>query len=380
MKKLFTSLAICLIGLIYAQSPQKMSYQAVVRNASNTLVASKPVGVQVSVLKTSASGTVVFKETFSSVSTNANGLLSIEIGGGTAVTGSFSAIDWADGPYFVKTEIDPTGGSNYSIVGTSQLLSVPFSEFSNGINANNNGGMGLRGKTSTGLWWGFYEGGQYRGYLGSYAGANEDVDFGTGTSNEDGSVHLTIKAQPKLTITKVGFVGIGNTTPSYKFQVDGITGGFQTSGIRIQNATDNKGWSFYPSSTGNMIIGDQSNLGEFNGVTGAYTSLSDERLKTNFQAMDSVLKSVSNLKLFRYEYKNNNPTHRKDIGVVAQDLQKYFPELVSVNSTNEGNPTEQNQMFVNYSGLGVVALKAIQEQQEIIKNLEARIKQLESKK
>ncbi|WP_300672237.1 tail fiber domain-containing protein [Soonwooa sp.] len=380
MKKLFTSLAICLIGLAYAQSPNMMSYQAVVRKADNTLVANKPIGMKVSILKGSETGTMIYSEAVSNPTTNANGLVSVKIGSGAAILGSFKTIDWASDLYFLKTEIDPLGGSNYSIVGTSQLLSVPYSEFSNGINASNNGGTGLQGKSSTGLWMGLYEGGEYRGYLGSYAGANEDVDFGTGTSNEEGSVHLTIKAQPKLTISKVGFVGIDNTAPSYKFQVDGITGGFQTSGIRIQNATADKGWSFYPSATGNMIIGNTTNLGEFNGVTGAYTSLSDERLKTNFQALDSVLKSVSNLKLLRYEYKNNNPTHRKDIGVVAQDLQKYFPELVSVNSTNEGNIAEQNQMFVNYSGLGVVALKAIQEQQEIIKNLEARIKQLESKK
>lgn len=380
MKKLFTSLAICLIGLIYAQSPQKMSYQAVVRNASNALVANKSVGVQVSVLKTSASGTAVYKETFSSVSTNANGLLSIEIGGGTPATGTFSTIDWSQGPYFVKTEIDPTGGNNYTIVGISQLLSVPYAQMAMRLNSNANGHAGLYGSESDKLQFGIYEAGQYRGYLGSYAGANEDVDFGTALSNTTGSLHLTIKADPKLTIDEDGKIGIGNTNPMYKFQVDGPTGTYYDSGIRIQNISVNKGWSFYPASTGNMIIGDDFNAGYFDGVTGAYSATSDERLKTNFQALDSVLKSVSNLKILRYEYKNNNPTHRKDIGVIAQDLQKYFPELVSVNSTNEGNPKEQNQMFVNYSGLGVVALKAIQEQQEIIKNLEARIKQLESKK
>ena len=82
------------------------------------------VGMQISILQGSASGISVYKET-QSPSTNANGLVSIAIGEGST-NDDFSSIDWADGPYFVKTETDPTGGSNYTISGTSQLLSVPY--------------------------------------------------------------------------------------------------------------------------------------------------------------------------------------------------------------------------------------------------------------
>jgi len=52
-------------------------------------------------------------------------LVSIEIGTG-ATSDDFSAIDWANGPYFIKTETDPTGGTTYTITGTNQLLSVPY--------------------------------------------------------------------------------------------------------------------------------------------------------------------------------------------------------------------------------------------------------------
>jgi hypothetical protein len=122
MKKLFTILsAIILTATLWAQSPQKMSYQAVIRNSSDQLVTNQPIGMQITILQGSASGTAVYTET-QTPTTNANGLVSIEIGG----EAGFDAIDWANGPYFIKTETDPTGGANYTITGTSQLLSVPY--------------------------------------------------------------------------------------------------------------------------------------------------------------------------------------------------------------------------------------------------------------
>jgi len=130
MYKLRAALIITLTNLlisssIFAQSPQKMSYQAVIRNASNNLVASTAIGMQISILQGSSSGTAVYVET-QTPTTNANGLVSIEIGGGTVVSGSFATINWANGPYFIKTETDPAGGTSYTITGVSQLLSVPY--------------------------------------------------------------------------------------------------------------------------------------------------------------------------------------------------------------------------------------------------------------
>lgn len=81
--------------------------------------------MQISILQGSASGTAVYIET-QEPTTNANGLVSIEIGDGTIVSGDFTTIDWTNGPYFIKTETDPTGGTSYTITGTSQLLSVPY--------------------------------------------------------------------------------------------------------------------------------------------------------------------------------------------------------------------------------------------------------------
>jgi len=126
MKSIITILAVLLITSgVFAQAPEKLSYQSVIRNSNGTLVANSLVGIQISILQTTSSGTVVYSET-NSATTNINGLVTIEIGGGTPVTGTFTAIDWSAGPYFLKTETDPAGGTNYTISGTSELLSAPY--------------------------------------------------------------------------------------------------------------------------------------------------------------------------------------------------------------------------------------------------------------
>jgi hypothetical protein len=111
-----------------AQSPEKMSYQAIIRDAGTNLVINKPVGMRISILQGSASGSPVYVETHT-ITTNSNGLVSFEIGTGTSLD-DFSAINWSAGSYFLKTEADPDGGTNYTISGTSQLISVPYSLYS----------------------------------------------------------------------------------------------------------------------------------------------------------------------------------------------------------------------------------------------------------
>lgn len=125
MKKLLLSGALFLCLQAFGQAPQKMSYQSIVRNASGSLITNSPIGMQVSILEGSASGNAVYVETLSGT-TNANGLASFQIGTGTVVSGNFTAIDWSTGTYFVKIDTDPTGGTNYTISGVSQFLSVPY--------------------------------------------------------------------------------------------------------------------------------------------------------------------------------------------------------------------------------------------------------------
>ena len=134
MKKLilFLSILALTVTASFAQAPQKFTYQAVVRDANNHLLASQSVGVQISILQGSVSGSSVYVEN-QNAQTNANGLMTLEIGGGTVVNGDFATIDWANGPYFLKTEIDPSGGTNYTVEGTQQLLSVPYALYAGNV-------------------------------------------------------------------------------------------------------------------------------------------------------------------------------------------------------------------------------------------------------
>lgn len=122
MKKIIIASVLFFIAAeLFSQFPQKMTYQAVVRDPGSVLITDSPVGIQISILQGSSTGTVVYSEA-QNQSTNTNGLLTIEIGGGTG----FDTITWANGPYYLKTEIDPSGGTTYTVTSVSQLLSVPF--------------------------------------------------------------------------------------------------------------------------------------------------------------------------------------------------------------------------------------------------------------
>lgn len=390
MKKIYSIIAGLLITVsVYAQAPQKMSYQAVIRNNSNALITSTAVGMKISVLQGTSTGTVVYSET-QTPSTNANGLVSLEIGSGTPLIGTFAGINWANGPYFIKTETDPNGGTNYTISGTNELLSVPYALFSvNGtpgptgpagpagatgpqgpigltgatgtqgpigltgaigpqgpigltgatgaqgptgltgaqgpqgpigltgaigpqgpigltgatgpqgpigpigltgpagaagpqgdpgillsgtaagntpywdgnswlVNSNNifnnggNVGIGtttpssklyvksttnnpMRVEGTTNMFVGLYEDGAYRGYLGSFAGSATDVDLGTGAGNSAGSLHLTIQANPALSIDPNMNVGIGTTTPDNNRLRITVADATTPTGLSIQN-------------------------------------------------------------------------------------------------------------------------------------------------
>jgi len=126
MRKINLLLGMLLFSAIaFAQAPNKMSYQAVVRNAADQLLANKAIGFQVTIEQGTAGGAAVYVETFTPT-TNANGLVTLEIGTGNIVSGDITTIDWENGPYFIKTETDPTGGTSYSLAGTTELMSVPY--------------------------------------------------------------------------------------------------------------------------------------------------------------------------------------------------------------------------------------------------------------
>jgi hypothetical protein len=126
MKRILLSLvAIATLSLTsFGQAPEGFKYQAVVRDAGNLILNNQAVGMQLTIQQGSVGGTAVYTETFTPT-TNGYGLVNLEIGSGTT-TDDFTTIDWANGPFFMETAVDVTGGTSYAVMGTSQLMSVPY--------------------------------------------------------------------------------------------------------------------------------------------------------------------------------------------------------------------------------------------------------------
>lgn len=129
---------IVVVSTVRAQAPQRMSYQSVLRDNANQLIANKQVRLRVSMLADSMNATPVYTETHQ-VTTNAQGLIQLEIGGGTVVAGSYASIPWSKGRLFIKSDIDPTGGTNYALSSTTQLLSVPYAQYAGDLPVSKSG-------------------------------------------------------------------------------------------------------------------------------------------------------------------------------------------------------------------------------------------------
>jgi uncharacterized membrane protein (UPF0136 family) len=125
MKKIITLSLLFITFLSFGQVPQGISYQAIALNSSGNPVVSSNVSLRLSILDTSISGTVLYSET-QLRTTNAQGLFNLVIGQGTLVSGVFNTINWGTNAKFLRVEMDATGGTNYALVGTTQLLSVPY--------------------------------------------------------------------------------------------------------------------------------------------------------------------------------------------------------------------------------------------------------------
>lgn len=146
MKKTFTLFLFFLSALVFAQAPQAVDYQGIARDLLGNPLVNQAIGVEFSIHQTSSTGLVVYEEQHFT-STNQFGLYSLKLGQGTPVTGTFSAINWSTGLYFLEIGMDITGGTNFASAGTSQLLSVPYALYAETSGSASGGPTGPTGPT-----------------------------------------------------------------------------------------------------------------------------------------------------------------------------------------------------------------------------------------
>ncbi|MFN5910096.1 MAG: hypothetical protein ACK45H_02060 [Bacteroidota bacterium] len=139
MKRFIILATIFITNTILAQAPQGINYQAVIRNPNGSTVNNSNVGLRFNILQGDPSGSVVYSESFTETTTNI-GLVNVVVGDGTVLLGNFSSINWGEGPYYLEVAADASGGSNYVVMGTQQMMSVPYALY-----AENSGTPGPQG-------------------------------------------------------------------------------------------------------------------------------------------------------------------------------------------------------------------------------------------
>jgi hypothetical protein len=321
MKKIYTFVAVVLLAAsIMAQAPQSFKYQAVLRDGSGNVKASTAVSINISILQGSASGTAVYSETHSAT-TNAYGLVNLDLGNGTPTTGTFANIDWSTGTYFVKVAIDGVD------MGASQLLSVPYALY-----AESSGTPGVKGdKGDQGL-----------------KGDKGDTGL-PGTPGADGlttSVNGVTQVAGAITLTKadIGLANVDNTTDANK-----------PVSTATQTALDLKAPLASPTFTGTVagITSTMVGLGNVDNTTDANKPISTAtqtalNLKANTATLATVATSGS------YADLSNKPTIPTSQWTTAGNNITYASGAVAI----AGQATAyDNTPFADYNGLVFQAYK-----------------------
>ena len=194
MKNILNTLILLFLSVIlYAQAPQSFSYQTVVRDANWSVIDNQSVGIEISILEDASNGSVVYSETHSSI-TSQIGLVNLAVGEGTVTVGDFSTIDWGNHTYFIEVSVDVTGGTNYQVMGTTQLRSVPYALYAE--TSGNVGPVGPVGATGP------------QGPIGLTGPAGpQGIAGDTGAVGPQGPIGLTGPAGPQGIAGNTGAVG-----------------------------------------------------------------------------------------------------------------------------------------------------------------------------
>jgi hypothetical protein len=214
LRNLFYAAVCVMFSTAAFAQPEKFNYQGIARMANGAPIASQAIGMRISILNGSASGTPVYIETHTA-STNQFGLYNVAIGGGTVVSGSMAGIAWGTGDKYVKVEIDPAGGTSYTDLGAAQLLSVPYALYSaTGVPgpAGPQGPQGAQGPAGSANISGTTN--RIIKFTSATAGGNSDLfenngKVGIGNTAPDGKVHITGSFDDTVTLGGNPFPHVG---------------------------------------------------------------------------------------------------------------------------------------------------------------------------
>lgn len=354
-----------------AQSPNVIRYQALVRDAQGSLVVNKTIGIKISVCKDALDGESVFSERHVTL-TSAAGIVNIEIGRGTAEVGNLSEIEWGKNEFFIKTEIDIDGGSNYQLSGSSQLVSVPYA-----LHANTSGDekwsksvLGIFQHANVGI------GHDQPAYPLDVAGAvnatgyrlNGQIFAPTQWSSNVNSIFYSL-----------GAVGIGTSSPSTALDIDG---GSALDVLTVRTNANSLGINAYVTSNtdfhGSAFIGRRArgsktnplSVMEGDRITGIYGSLFSGGSYHNAGAIHFYAgKTPGELSYpinIRFETTNSGEVQRKErmrisengfVGIGKTDPMYMLDVLGSVNASEfrlNGQPFSLNPWTSITNGISYI--------------------------
>ena len=414
MKRLLLFIGILAMGtgIAKAQSPEMFNYQAVARNDQGELLTNQSVGVQISILQGSASGSVVYSEQHN-VTTDAQGLVNMMIGDGSTTNGNFSDIDWSDGPYFIRVGMDPAGGSSYTTMGTTQLVSVPYAQYADSTASAFSGDyadlmnkpVDVDGVATDNI----KDQAITESKIDRLAVTTQKIDYMAIDSSRLDPTALEKWLRPTLqwdhTYAYVGINREFGITSSSSFGVSS-DGDADTYGGMYVNTDDPEGWPFYgyaaggnsqawhhydhgdkrwrlvfdwatpitrllvnesgvmPGGNGDLMLGSSSHRWSEIHATNGTILTSDRRLKKDIEPLAYGLKEIMQLEPITFQWKDqvssNNAGNKKHLGLVAQQVEQVMNELVDQPSKDSA------YLGMSYSEIIPVLVQAIQQQQKII--------------